>query len=171
MLDKLSLFLKDFINSWETQRGRDTGRGMRRRLHAGSPMWDLIPDSRITPWAEGRRSTPEPSRHLEIRLFLLHSGFLCTFPLKQIYLSKEEFDTQKHTEDRIRLTQRWVQSQWNNCLGWYICGISILFPKEAKGRAQVTFKMSTVLINVWSGGIKTCKMKPGHRVGCYQICL
>ena len=27
----------------ERERGRDTGRG-RSRLHAGSPMWDLIPD-------------------------------------------------------------------------------------------------------------------------------
>ena len=26
----------------ETERGRDTGRG-KSRLHAGSPMWDLIP--------------------------------------------------------------------------------------------------------------------------------
>ena len=26
----------------ERERGRDTGRG-RSRLHAGSPMWDLIP--------------------------------------------------------------------------------------------------------------------------------
>lgn len=34
-------FLK-FIYSWETHRGRDTGRG-RSRLHAGSPMWDSIP--------------------------------------------------------------------------------------------------------------------------------
>ena len=41
-----------FIYSWETDRqtdrqtdriGRDTGRG-RSRLHAGSPMWDLIPE-------------------------------------------------------------------------------------------------------------------------------
>ena len=27
----------------EKERGRDTGRG-RSRLHAGSPMWDLIPE-------------------------------------------------------------------------------------------------------------------------------
>ena len=31
-----------FIYSWETQRGRDTGR-RRSRLPAGSPMWDSIP--------------------------------------------------------------------------------------------------------------------------------
>ena len=31
-----------FICSWETQRGRDTGRGG-SRLHAGNPMWDSIP--------------------------------------------------------------------------------------------------------------------------------
>ena len=45
------LFLKIlFIYSWETwrERGRDTGRG-RSRLLAGSLMWDLIPDPRITP--------------------------------------------------------------------------------------------------------------------------
>ena len=34
----------------ERERGRDTGRG-RSRLHAGSPTWD----SRIAPWANGRR--------------------------------------------------------------------------------------------------------------------
>ena len=31
-----------FIHERHTHRGRDTGRG-RSRLHAGSPMWDLIP--------------------------------------------------------------------------------------------------------------------------------
>ena len=39
-------------------RGRDIGKE-RSRLNAGSPMWD----SRITPWAEGRHSTAEPTRH------------------------------------------------------------------------------------------------------------
>ena len=41
----LFFFLKIlFVYSWETQseRGRDMGKG-RRRLHAGSPMWDSIP--------------------------------------------------------------------------------------------------------------------------------
>ena len=35
---------KRFFYSWETQkeRGRDIGRG-RNRIHAGNPMWDLIP--------------------------------------------------------------------------------------------------------------------------------
>ena len=32
-----------------TERGRDIGRGNRSRLHAGSPMWDSIPDPGITP--------------------------------------------------------------------------------------------------------------------------
>ena len=32
----------------ERQRGRDTGRG-RSRLHASSPMWNLIPNPGITP--------------------------------------------------------------------------------------------------------------------------
>ena len=36
------LFFKDFIYSFMTERGRDTGRG-RSRLHAGSPTWDSIP--------------------------------------------------------------------------------------------------------------------------------
>ena len=38
------LFVKDFIYLFmrERERGRDTGRG-RSRIHAGSPMWDLIP--------------------------------------------------------------------------------------------------------------------------------
>ena len=38
----------------DAERGRDTGSG-RSRLHARSPMWDSIRDSRITPWAQGRR--------------------------------------------------------------------------------------------------------------------
>ena len=33
------------IHERHTERGRDTGRG-RSRLHAGSPMWDLIPGPR-----------------------------------------------------------------------------------------------------------------------------
>ena len=41
------IFLKDFIYLFmrdrERKRGRDTGRG-RSRLHAGSLMWDSIPD-------------------------------------------------------------------------------------------------------------------------------
>ena len=61
-------FLKKdlFIYSWETERekGRDTGRG-RSRFPAGSPMWDLILDPRIMPWAEGRHSTTEPPKHPE----------------------------------------------------------------------------------------------------------
>ena len=43
------LFTYSFRESEE--RGRDTGRG-RSRLHAQSPMWDLILVSRIMPWAE-----------------------------------------------------------------------------------------------------------------------
>ena len=44
----LYIYFKDFIYLFmrdrerERERGRDTGRG-RSRLHAGSPMWDLIP--------------------------------------------------------------------------------------------------------------------------------
>ena len=42
-----------FIHERHRVRGRDTGRG-RSRLPVGSPMWDLIRDSRITPSGEGR---------------------------------------------------------------------------------------------------------------------
>ena len=55
--DFIYLFMRDIQR--ET---RDTDRG-RSRLHTGSPMWDLIPRPRITPWAEGRHSTSEPPRH------------------------------------------------------------------------------------------------------------
>ena len=37
------LFLKDFIYSWEIQRGRDRGRGRSRVPPEGSPMWDWNP--------------------------------------------------------------------------------------------------------------------------------
>ena len=56
----------------ERERGRDTGGG-RSRLHAGSPTQDSIPglqDSRIAPWAEGRRQTTEPSRDPQKGRFL-----------------------------------------------------------------------------------------------------
>ena len=43
----------------DTERGRDTGRG-RNRLPAGSPIWNLIPGSRIMTWAKSRRSTELP---------------------------------------------------------------------------------------------------------------
>ena len=52
----------------DTQRGRDIGRG-RSRLHAGSPMWDSIPDSRITSRAEGRCQTAEPPRDPPAHIF------------------------------------------------------------------------------------------------------
>ena len=50
---------------WEWARlrgGRKLGRE-RNRLPTRSPIWDSIPDSRITPWVKGRGSTPEPPRH------------------------------------------------------------------------------------------------------------
>ena len=61
----------------ERERGRDTGRG-RSRLHARSPTRDSIPDSRITPWAKGRRSTAEPLRRPSIH-FLLHQLWYMRF--------------------------------------------------------------------------------------------
>ena len=49
-----AFFKKYFIYLFmrDTERGRDTGRG-RSRLHAGSPMWDLI--SGLRDYALGRR--------------------------------------------------------------------------------------------------------------------
>ena len=51
------IFLKNilfylFMTDTHRERGRDTDRE-RSRLHAGSPTWDWIRVSRITPWAEG----------------------------------------------------------------------------------------------------------------------
>ena len=40
--DFIYLFMRDTQKERERERGRDTGRG-KSRLHAGSPMWDLIP--------------------------------------------------------------------------------------------------------------------------------
>ena len=73
------IFLKIlFFYSWETQRerGRKIGRG-RSRLHAGSPMRDLIPGPWVMPWAEGRRSTAETPRGP--RFFFLNQEFFLTF--------------------------------------------------------------------------------------------
>ena len=58
------LFIKYIIYLFmrHRERGRDAGRG-RSRLHAGSPMWDSIPGLQIVPWAEGKHSTGEPTRH------------------------------------------------------------------------------------------------------------
>ena len=44
----------------ERERGRDTGRG-RNRLHAGSPMWDLIPG--LQDHALGQRQAAKPLSH------------------------------------------------------------------------------------------------------------
>ena len=35
-----------FTYSWDTERGREKGRNRRSKLHARSPMWDLIPGLR-----------------------------------------------------------------------------------------------------------------------------
>lgn len=58
----ITSFFKRFIDLFiqerhrDRERGRDTGRE-RSRLLTGSLMWDLIPDPRITTWAEGRCSS------------------------------------------------------------------------------------------------------------------
>ena len=66
-------FLKIYLFMRDRKRGGNVGRG-RSRLHAGSPMWDSIPDPRITPWAKGRCSTAElprcPSKHFHIHLLI-----------------------------------------------------------------------------------------------------
>ena len=51
------LFIYLFMIDIERERGRDKGGG-RSRLHAGSPTRD----SRIKPWAKGRRQTAAPPR-------------------------------------------------------------------------------------------------------------
>ena len=52
-LNLLRLFKKRFYLFFhERHTDRERGRG-RSRLHTGSPTWDSIRDSRITPWAEG----------------------------------------------------------------------------------------------------------------------
>ena len=56
-----------FIYSWERERGGDTGRG-RSRFHAGAWCGTQSRDSRITPWAESKRSTAEPPRCPHIML-------------------------------------------------------------------------------------------------------
>ena len=50
------LFMRD------TKRGRDTGRGRRSKLHARSPMWDLIPGPRDHTLSQRQtlNSTAEP---------------------------------------------------------------------------------------------------------------
>ena len=59
-----------FIYSWETHRERDRGTGKGRgRLHAGSPMRDLIPGPRIMPWAKGRSQTARATQGSPILMF------------------------------------------------------------------------------------------------------
>ena len=56
------IFLKIlFIYSWETQRGRDIGKG-RSRLPVGTWCGTWSQDPGITTWAEGRYLTTEPPR-------------------------------------------------------------------------------------------------------------
>ena len=59
------LFFKDFVYLFmrytETERRRDTDRG-RSRLHAGRPIWDLIPGLQDHAWAKGTCSAFEPPR-------------------------------------------------------------------------------------------------------------
>ena len=72
--DGSCFFNNDFIYEGVRERGRKLGRE-RNRLPTRSPIWDSIPDSRITPWVKGRGSTPEPPRHPG-SCFLRHSDTL-----------------------------------------------------------------------------------------------
>ena len=58
-----------FIHETHTERGRDTGRGRRSRLHAGSPMQDSIPGLWDHTQSQLRCSTTEPPRHPLCALF------------------------------------------------------------------------------------------------------
>ena len=51
-----------FTHERHRERGRDIGRE-RSRFLSGSPIWNLILDSKTMPWAKGRSSTAEPPRH------------------------------------------------------------------------------------------------------------
>ena len=55
-----------FFNNYfiyKRERERQKIRQWENWLPTRSRIWDLIPDSRITPWVKGRGSTPEPPRH------------------------------------------------------------------------------------------------------------
>ena len=68
-----------FIHESHRKRGRDTGRG-RSRLPARSPMWHLIQDSGITPWAEPKADTQLLSHPGVPKLMvLLFKHFFCYF--------------------------------------------------------------------------------------------
>lgn len=72
------LFLREWERERDRDRDRDRGRKLgqeRSRLPTGTPIWDSIPDSRITPWVKGRDLTPEPPRHPG-SCFLSHSDTL-----------------------------------------------------------------------------------------------
>ena len=73
-MDLVLLITILYLRAWERERGRKLGRE-RSRLPTRSRIWDLIPDSRITPWVKGRGSTPEPPRHPRY-CFLSHSDTL-----------------------------------------------------------------------------------------------
>ena len=85
-----------------TERGRDTGRG-RSRLHAGSPMQDLIPDPRIPTWAEGSHPTAEPPR--------CPSHYLFIFPPYLISLTCSTWFLQVRNCAH-RSDARWTSFKW-----------------------------------------------------------
>ena len=83
-----SWFLNNaFIYERERERGRKLGRE-RSRLPTRSRIWDLIPDSRITPWVKGRGSSPEPPRHTGY-CFLSHSDTLYLWLEHLVYQHSE----------------------------------------------------------------------------------
>ena len=52
--------LRFYLFRRDAQRGRDIDKGRRSRLYAGAWCGTRSQNSRITPWAKGRRSTTEP---------------------------------------------------------------------------------------------------------------
>ena len=60
------VFLITILFMRERERDRERGRKLgreRSRLPTRSPIWDSIPNYRITAWVKGRYLTPEPPRH------------------------------------------------------------------------------------------------------------
>ena len=73
---------KIYLFMWDTEKGRDTGRG-RSGLPARSLMWDSIPDPGIMPWAKGWAN--QASWELPFR-FQLEEKYVCFLSGKGLIL-------------------------------------------------------------------------------------
>ena len=111
------IIFKDFIYSWETQRGRDIGRGRSRLPMLGAPCGTQSRNPRITPWVESRCWTTEPPR--------------CPFILffKDLFILKREYMSRVRGRGRERIFNQipcWAPSQkqglipgpWDYDLSW-----------------------------------------------------